>query len=194
MRALGPYHSAGGWTTAEHMNYGHYTTQTMTETVLLANALADGRPPPSEEELRALLHRYELGAEPLDIPGLTYLAERLRAVYTADDTAARVAMLNDMIELYQPSPHIADHDGQGFHMHYVRPGAGHLRAIGASMTMALALVLCDFGTSRLGSCAACGDVFVDITRNGRQRFCSKPCANRVHVASHRARHAEVADA
>lgn len=173
------------------MNYGHYTTQTMTETAQLANALASGQPRPGEDELRALLHRFELGSEPLDIMGLSYLAERLRAVFTTTDAALRVALLNDMIELYQPSPHIVDHDDQGHHMHYVPPGAGHLRAIGASMTMALALVLCDFGTSRLGSCAACGDVFVDTTRNGRQRFCSKSCANRVHVASHRARNAEV---
>jgi hypothetical protein len=169
------------------MNYGHYTTQTMTETVALANALASGRPAPSEADLRELLDRFELGASPLDVLGLTHLAQRLRAVFVADDLDERVARLNDMIELYQPSPHIVDHDGLGHHMHYVPPGAGHLRAIGASMTMAVALVLCDFGPSRLGSCAGCGDVFVDTTRNGRQRFCSRPCANRTHVASHRAR-------
>lgn len=172
------------------MNYGHYTTQTVQETVELANALAN-RPDPAEEaELRALLHRFELGVEPLDVMGLTHLAERLRTVFSSDAMDAKVTALNDMIALYQPSPHMVDHDGLGHHMHYVPPGAGHLRAIGASMTMALALVLCDFGTSRFGTCAGCGDVFVDTTRNGRQRFCSKVCANRVHVAQHRARTAE----
>lgn len=172
------------------MNYGHYTTQTVTETVALANALAN-RPddPPTDAELRELLHRFELGDDQLDLMGLTHLAQRLRAVFTSEAMDDRVAVLNDMIALYQPSPHIVDHDDQGHHMHYVPAGAAHLRAIGASMTMALALVLCDFGASRLGSCAACGDVFVDTTRNGRQRFCSRSCANRVHVASHRARSA-----
>ncbi|CAN5513368.1 hypothetical protein BH23ACT9_BH23ACT9_13220 [soil metagenome] len=172
------------------MNYGHYTTQTMQETVQLANALAGDREAPSDADLRELLHRFELGSEPLDVMGLRHLAQRLRAVFTSDDMDARVTLLNDMIALYQPSPHIVDHDGLGHHMHYVPPGAGHLRAIGASMTMALALVLCDFGTQRLGSCPSCGDVFVDTTRNGRQRFCSRACANRVHVASHRARASE----
>lgn len=169
------------------MNYGHYTTQTVQETVDLANALANRADPPQETELRALLQRFELGSEPLDVMGLTHLAERLRQVFSSDVMEAKVMALNDMIALYQPSPHIVDHDDLGHHMHYVPPGAGHLRAIGASMTMALALVLCDFGTARFGTCAACDDVFVDTTRNGRQRFCSRSCANRVHVAEHRAR-------
>ncbi len=174
------------------MNYGHYTTQTVQETVELANALANRPQPPSEDDLRRLLQRFELGDEPLDVMGLTHLAERLRTVFSSESMEVKVAALNGMIALYQPSPHIVDHDDQGHHMHYVPPGAGHLRAIGASMTMALALVLCDFGTSRLGSCASCGDVFVDTTRNGRQRFCSRSCANRTHVAQHRARNAEEA--
>lgn len=174
------------------MNYGHYTTQTVQETVELANALANRDTPADEVELRALLHRFELGEGTLDTMGLTHLAERLRRVFSSDEMADKVTALNDMIALYQPSPHIVDHDGLGHHMHYVPPGASHLRAIGASMTMALALVLCDFGTSRFGTCASCADVFVDTTRNGRQRFCSKPCANRVHVAEHRARSAESA--
>jgi predicted RNA-binding Zn ribbon-like protein len=177
------------------MNYGHYTTQTVSETVALANALANHPDdPPSEDALRELLHRFELPtSESLDVLGLTHLAQRLRSVFTAPETTDKVAVLNDMIALYQPSPRIVDHDGQGHHMHYVPPDAGHLRAIGASMTMALALVLCDYGAGRFGSCASCGDVFVDTTRNGRQRFCSRSCANRVHVASHRARASGTAD-
>ena len=53
--------------------------------------------------------------------------------------------------------------------------------------MALASVFCDYGADRLGVCPSCQDVFVDATRNGRQRFCCKTCANRVHVAKHRER-------
>ncbi|HLU95849.1 MAG TPA: CGNR zinc finger domain-containing protein, partial [Thermobifida alba] len=41
----------------------------------------------------------------------------------------------------------------------------------------------------LGCCArdGCRTVFVDTSRNGRRRFCSVTCANRVNVAAHRAR-------
>lgn len=170
------------------MDYGHYTTKTMIETVSLSNMLANGAEDPvGEDDLRDLLHRFELTDEPLDIDGLTYLAGRLRRVFTEDDLAVKVAVLNDLISLYQPHPSVVDHDGEGYHLHYVPPGANPLRGIGASMTMALASVLCDFGPDRLGVCPDCGDIFVDTTRNGRQRFCSRACANRVHVAEHRAR-------
>ncbi|CAN5565328.1 hypothetical protein BH24ACT15_BH24ACT15_09570 [soil metagenome] len=170
------------------MDYGHYTTKTMIETVTLSNMLANGDGQPvTEGDLRQLLHRFELPEGPLDIEGLTHLAGRLRRVFIEPDLATRVHVLNDLISLYQPHPSVVDHDDEGYHMHYVPPGSNHLRGIGASMTMALASVLCDFGPDRLGVCPDCDDIFVDTTRNGRQRFCSKACANRVHVAEHRAR-------
>ncbi|WP_311256759.1 CGNR zinc finger domain-containing protein [Microbacterium sp. ARD32] len=42
---------------------------------------------------------------------------------------------------------------------------------------------------RLGRCAAspCENVYADVTRNGRQRYCSVRCANRDAVRRHRAR-------
>lgn len=172
------------------MDYGHYTTRTMEETVALANAFANRDEPPSEQSLRDLLQRFEVGEGPLDVDGLSHLAGRVRQVFTAESLDEKVRVLNDLIALYQPHPHVVDHDAQGYHMHYVPPSAGHLRCIGASITMALALVLCDYGADRFGVCPACQDVFVDTTRNGRQRFCSRTCANRVHVAAHRARSLE----
>ncbi|MGY4099847.1 CGNR zinc finger domain-containing protein [Nocardia sp. R16R-3T] len=36
-----------------------------------------------------------------------------------------------------------------------------------------------------GARQGCGSVFVDTSRNGRRRFCSTRCSNRVHVAQHR---------
>jgi predicted RNA-binding Zn ribbon-like protein len=174
------------------MDYGHYTTRTVEEAVQLCNALANRAEPPGPDELRAMLGRLDLGPGDLDVEGLTHLAARLRRVFTTDQLADRVAILNDLITLYQPHPSIVDHDGQGYHLHYHPPGAGHLRTIGASMVMALGTVLCDFGESRLGVCPQCADVFVDTTRNGSQRFCSRTCANRVHAASHRARAAGAA--
>lgn len=42
---------------------------------------------------------------------------------------------------------------------------------------------------RLRTCASdpCEEIFRDDTKSGRQRFCSKRCANRFNVARHRAR-------
>lgn len=169
------------------MDYGHYTTKTVEETVCLSNALANREVPADEAEVRQILSRFEVSGVDLDVEGLTHLAVRIRRVFTARALHARVDILNDLITLYQPHPRIVDHDGQGYHLHYHPPGAGHLRTVGASMTMALAMVLCDYGADRLGVCPQCEDVFVDTTRNGSQRFCSRTCANRVHAASHRAR-------
>ncbi|WP_284690596.1 CGNR zinc finger domain-containing protein [Microbacterium tenebrionis] len=41
----------------------------------------------------------------------------------------------------------------------------------------------------MGRCQAppCTNVVADVTRNGRQRFCSVRCANRAAVRRHRAR-------
>ncbi|MGI9015873.1 MAG: CGNR zinc finger domain-containing protein [Euzebya sp.] len=172
------------------MDYGHYTTRTTKEAVGLCNALANNSGESgTEEQLRELLHRFDLQQGPLDTEGLRHLAHRLRRVFTEQDLDVRISVLNDLIALYQPQPSIVDHDDEGYHLHYVPPGAGDLRCVGASMTMALAAVMCDYGPSRLGVCPDCNDVFVDTTRNSRQRFCSKACANRVHVAEHRARSA-----
>lgn len=172
------------------MDYGHYTTRTVEEAVRLSNALANREVPADEAELRELLARFEVDDADLDVEGLSHLAARIRRVFTTDDLDRQVELLNDLITLYQPHPRIVDHDGQGYHLHYHPPGAGHLRTVGASMVMALGTVLCDYGASRLGVCPECADVFVDTTRNGSQRFCTRTCANRVHAASHRARAAK----
>nr|WP_255375661.1 CGNR zinc finger domain-containing protein [Saccharomonospora sp. CUA-673] len=44
---------------------------------------------------------------------------------------------------------------------------------------------------RLGRCDAddCARVYADVSRNGRQRFCSARCGNRATVRRHRARRA-----
>jgi predicted RNA-binding Zn ribbon-like protein len=35
--------------------------------------------------------------------------------------------------------------------------------------------------------AGCETAFLDVSRNGRRRFCSLRCANQVNVANHRLR-------
>ncbi|MBW3665050.1 MAG: CGNR zinc finger domain-containing protein [Actinobacteria bacterium] len=170
------------------MDYGAYTARTVAEAVDLAN-LFHRDASVTQEELRSILHRFSLPRAVLDVAAYGVLARRLREVFLAEAEPDRIAALNELIAEYQPEPRIVDHDGQGFHFHFVPECDEDVRCVGASMTMALAHVAVDFGARRFGACAApdCGNVFVDGTRNRRQRFCSKTCATRVHVAEHRAR-------
>jgi predicted RNA-binding Zn ribbon-like protein len=62
------------------------------------------------------------------------------------------------------------------------------------ISVGTALHLTTRGMSRLHRCDAgshpadtCRNVVVDITRNGRQRYCSVRCANRAGVRRHRER-------
>jgi hypothetical protein len=170
------------------MDYETFTAQTVSEAVELTNLFPTDEPV-SEEELRRILHLYGLQEDPADIDGFRSLATRLRGVFEAPDTDRRVRSLNELIGSYEPEPYIADHDGQGPHFHFVRDDGADVRRVGASLAMALATVVVDYGAERLGRCPAptCRNVFVDQTRNRIQRFCSKTCATRVHVAEHRAR-------
>lgn len=174
--------------TESTIDYDTFTDQTVSEAVDLTNlVVADAVV--TETDLRRLLHLYGLRDDPVDVAGFTELAGRLRAVFEAPAVADRVARLNALITDYEPRPTITEHDGQDPHFHFVPDDGPDVRRVGASLTMALAHVVVDFGAERLGRCPAdgCTNVFVDHTRNRSQRFCSKTCATRVHVAAHRAR-------
>jgi predicted RNA-binding Zn ribbon-like protein len=55
--------------------------------------------------------------------------------------------------------------------------------------MGLAMLVVDFGATRLGVCAAdkCDNVFVDTSPNQSRRYCSDRCSSRANVAAYRAR-------
>ncbi len=59
-----------------------------------------------------------------------------------------------------------------------------IRAVGE-----LAALLQEHGAERIRTCAAepCADAFVDTSKNGGRRYCSRRCANRRNSAIHRAR-------
>lgn len=110
-------------------------------------------------------------------------------VVDAPDDASRAALLNEQIAAVAAYPQLVDHDGEGWHLHY-RDERELAKVIGVGT----ALHLTTRGMHRLGRCAAgetpgdpCANVVVDITRNGRQRYCSVRCANRAAVRRHRAR-------
>ena len=161
----------------------------------------------------AVLLAVDLAVDPPDTPGM--LAERCAAagvvieqpvtagdlaltrsfvtewlgVVDAPDEATRAARLNAMLRAASAYPRITDHAGTGWHMHYRDPDldlAGILRAL---LSVGTALHLTGRGMHRLGRCAVpeCARPFADVSRTGRQRYCSPACANRDAVRRHRAR-------
>lgn len=101
----------------------------------------------------------------------------------------RVAVLNTMLHRYASPPSVTNHDGTGWHLHYRPDSASLAEALAAATTVAIAEHLTAHGVHRLGRCALaeCGQAFVDLSRPGRQRYCSQPCANRDAVRRHRGR-------
>jgi len=121
-------------------------------------------------------------------PAAQRLADRLHVVFTADDAHA-VAVVNEVLTESGALPQLSGHDGEHWHLHYHPADTRPLDRLAVTAAMGLATVLSTAGTRRLGHCEgiACRDVYVDTSRNNRRRFCDDGCANRVHVAAHRAR-------
>jgi predicted RNA-binding Zn ribbon-like protein len=156
----------------------------------LAAALVNADPEASPGELLALLRVHDYRhAGAFDAAGAVELlawARRLEAVFAG--TGDRVALLNGLLAESATQPYISVHDGRAPHLHFAReegPTVGRVKAYTAS---GLAHAYCQ-DPGRLGRCDrdGCGIVYVDTSRNGRRRFCSTRCSNRVHVADHRSR-------
>ncbi|MGM1018153.1 MAG: CGNR zinc finger domain-containing protein [Actinomycetota bacterium] len=112
----------------------------------------------------------------------------LRIVDTTDPDE-RALLLNEHLATAAAYPRLTNHDGEGWHLHYrddVQELPFVLRAV---INVGTALHLVTRGMHRLARCAAedCERVVADVTRNGRQRYCSVQCANRSAVRRHRAR-------
>lgn len=112
----------------------------------------------------------------------------LRIVDEADPDA-RASLLNAQLAEAAAYPRLTNHDGEGWHLHYRDDVPSLPYVLRAIVNLGTSLHLVTRGMSRLGRCAAspCTNVVADVTRNGRQRFCSVRCANRAAVRRHRAR-------
>lgn len=106
-----------------------------------------------------------------------------------------VELLNALLAETTSRPYISTHDGRAPHLHYAAEAAPVDERVKAYTAAGLAELFCA-DPARIGVCArdGCALVFVDTSRNGRRRFCSDRCANRVNVANHRARSARPATA
>lgn len=105
------------------------------------------------------------------------------------DHDARALLLNTQLATAAAYPRLTNHDGEGWHLHYRDDVESLPFVLRAIISLGTSLHLVTRGMSRLGRCEAspCTNVVADVTRNGRQRFCSVRCANRAAVRRHRAR-------
>jgi len=144
---------------------------------ILADAGFTRAPGASAASLERLAHRLaELQALVHELPDLA--------------TDGAVTRVNEELTEITIEPSVVDHDGVGPHIHWTPATATFDDQVISDVLMALALELCDHGTSRFGRCGAadCERLFYDTTRNHSRRFCSdRRCAARTHTADHRAR-------
>jgi predicted RNA-binding Zn ribbon-like protein len=141
-----------------------------------------------DQDLAALL--IDAGYKPVGVVDPRQAAElrrwtgRLTEVFRTPG----VDLLNALLAETTSRPHISTHDGRAPHLHYAAVDAPIDERVKAYTAAGLAELFCA-APDRIGLCArpGCALVFVDTSRNGRRRFCSDRCANRVNVARHRAR-------
>lgn len=142
---------------------------------------------PRHDLLRLLA---DSGYKPLGTLNARQTAELRRWIARLDEvfTEPGVDLLNALLAETTSQPYISTHDGRAPHLHYAREDAPIDERVKAYTAAGLAELFCE-DPGRIGRCAreGCDSVFVDTSRNGRRRFCSTRCSNRVHVAEHRAR-------
>lgn len=169
-----------------HLNpYGEYA-------VLMAASLANDWPDTRdgiETRTRDFGMSMEFPRHSRDHAGVRRVIDEWLRVVDADE-ARRVDLLNESMAEVAAYPRLTNHDGEGWHLHYRDPGQGMPGVLQAIIGVGTSLHLVTRGMHRLRRCEAgvpCANVVVDVTRNGRQRYCSVRCANRAAVRRHRAR-------
>lgn len=165
--------------------YGEYA-------VMLAVDLANHHPRTAEELLERCTAAGVTFEEGTGAPDLVEVLEYLDAwcaVVDATDGEQRAHLLNRLLAEATAHPRLTNHVGDGWHLHYRETDISYAHKLRALISTGTALHLVGRGTHRLGRCATdgCMQVYADISRNGRQRYCSPACANRDAVRRHRAR-------
>lgn len=169
-----------------HLNpYGEYA-------VLMAASLANDWPADRAGVVARIREGGMTGAfleTPDDHAQVRALIDKWLEVVDETDPDRRALLLNAQMAEATAYPRMTNHDGEGWHLHYRDDYQGLAHVIRAVVTVGTALHLVTRGMHRLARCEAsgCDLVVVDVTRNGRQRYCSTRCANRSAVQRHRAR-------
>ncbi|KHL18029.1 CGNR zinc finger protein [Mumia flava] len=174
-----------------HLNpYGEYA-------VLLAASLANDWPDDRrgiEARTREFGMTLAFSEGPDDHRDVRTVIDEWLGVVDADEPDERAQLLNAVMASAAAYPRMTDHDDEGWHLHYRDRNDALPHVLRAVISVGTALHLTTRGMHRLRRCEAgsapgdpCRAVVVDVTRNGRQRFCSVRCANRAAVRRHRER-------
>jgi predicted RNA-binding Zn ribbon-like protein len=130
--------------------------------------------------------------EDRDLGPLKRLRRELRAVFEASAAGEEeevVELVNGLLARHPVSPYIAGHDSQTWHLHVAERGSSVAALVTAECTMGIAMLVVDYGATRLGVCSSqrCDSVFIDTSPNSSRRYCSDRCSSRANVAAYRAR-------
>ena len=165
------------------------------DAVRLAVTLAND-PPATAAELSARCRAAglvpDLPVSADDLPATRESLASWLAVVDAAEPGERARLLNDMLRDASAHPRLTDHAGDGWHIHYRDPRQPLAAVLRTLIAVGTALHLAGRGIHRLGRCAAdgCSRAYADLSRTGKQQYCSPACANRDAVRRHRARTAE----
>lgn len=170
--------------------YGEYA-------VLLAASLANDWPTDRdgiETRTRAFEMTMGFTSTPTEVADTRAVIDEWLTIVDAESDEERARLLNAVMMSAAAYPRLVDHDGERWHLHYRDEDQSLAHVLRAVISVGTALHLTTRGMHRLSRCAAgrspgdsCTNVVVDVTRNGRQRYCSVRCANRDAVRRHRAR-------
>jgi predicted RNA-binding Zn ribbon-like protein len=155
-------------------------------------------------------YRHSIGSDELDRESLTAMA-RARGwrgpAATAHDVAAGRALRPALREIFESHstaavntllvnaglvPQLVRHDDGPPHIHLDHPEASLPDWVAGNAAYGLSALMEKGEAARLHRCLGtdCYAVFVDLSRNHSRVYCSPSlCANRSHVAAHRARRA-----
>ena len=125
-----------------------------------------------------------------DIAPLRRVRRRFLAVFTTENEAARIAMINELLASASVEPRLVEHDGWSLHFHFFAPYTSLSEHLNADCAMALAVLVASGESSRLRVCArpGCSRVMVDSSRNRSRAYCdSRTCGNKVHASAYRDR-------
>ena len=162
------------------------------DAVCLIVELANQRPTSVDELVRRCADAglvIDMPVTERDLTEALELVDQWCEIVDAEDEWRRAELLNRLLAAASTYPRLSNHAGTGWHLHYRDDGVPLGRVLRALVSVGTALHLTGRGMGRLGRCvrAGCTAVYADLSRGGRQRYCSARCANRDAVRRHRAR-------
>ncbi len=126
-----------------------------------------------------------------DLDTLRLLRDEIRHIFTSvarGRDAEAIERLNALLTRHPIHQQLTRHDGQRWHVHLVDSGSAADR-YAAGAIAGLTGLITEFGTRRLGVCAAsgCERVFVGSGSGRDKRYCSAQCTPEASVRALRAR-------